>query len=252
MSIPTARISWLVVVALTLTLAGCGTADPVGSSAVLDHPPAARVLLLAETLGVSCGDGSVFSIHHLEETGTAHRRADATSEALRSYLLSPQGAGAGSSSWVRVAQDANHVQFFGRQADNNLVYVRFLKRAGRWQYDVGGDCTVRIALDSGTWPIEWRLDPAVLAGAGSLELALVLDEVPCDPGGPPLEHVLPPVVVVRGSSVIVAVLGRQDLAAENCPGPIRMVVTLPEPLGGRAVFDGGVHPPRDVRKPASG
>jgi hypothetical protein len=241
----------MVIVALAFTLGGCGEAHQPESSGALDVPMEAQPLLV-ETLGVWCGDGTAFAVHHLDEVGAAHRQADAAAVALRSYLSSREGSSSGATSWIRVAQDANQVQFLGRQGGGNLVFVRFVKRAGIWQFVVGGGCPVRVALKPGTAPIDWRLDPAVLTGPGSLELALVLDSVPCDPGDPLLEHVLDPVVVVRESAVIVAVLGREDRAVEYCLGPIPMPVTLPEPLGGRAILDGGVHPPRNVSNPASG
>lgn len=164
--------------------------------------------------------------------------------ALRSYLAR-EGGPFGAPSWIRVAQSSDYVQFLGRRADGSFVYVRFQKRAGEWHHDVGDYCSVTVPLEPGTSLIDWWLDPAIKSEATGLELRVLLHRVPCDPGDARLEYVLPPFVLENESSVTATIVG-QERSVEYCAGPIPMVIELAAPLGGRAVFDGGVYPARRV------
>jgi hypothetical protein len=195
---------------------------------------------------VWCGDGEVFPEFHLDQTGRADREGDAAAEALRAYLASSEGGPWGASSWVRVAQGPAHAQFLGRRTDGSLVFVRVQNTTGMWRLDVSGHCEVRIPFEDGAWPVEWWLDP-VAAGArpDGLELEVRLGRVPCDPGDSRLEYVLPPAVVEDDRTVTIAILA-QDRGEEYCVERTPLVVELSAPLGSRAVFDGGVYPPRPV------
>lgn len=215
------------------------------STAPSSSPSPLPSATLADIHGVTCdrGAGIRFAAVQLAEVGAAHLDPDPAGEALRSFLASPQGAGSGSVSWTRVVEDAERVQFLGRQTNGAFVYVLFVKQGGRWTLDKDGGCSLAIALPPGSAPVSWLLDPHAPADAGSQELQLLLRGYPCDPAGPPLEHVDPAVVSVTESSVIVAVIGHDGRAERYCVGPTPIRVPLPVPLGTRSVLDGGQFPP---------
>jgi hypothetical protein len=241
------RREFVLATAVALIVAACGPVPAAVSPRIL--PTAAAATQLAEGLGITCspsGPGPAFPPRRLAETGAAHRESDAGAEALRSYLASLHGAGSGAPSWIRIAQDAERLEFLGRQLNGTFVYVRFVRRVGRWALDEHGGCALRVALPAGSGPVTWSLDPAGGPHDRSTELRLLLHGFPCDPGDPPLEHIDEPVVVTTGSAVTITVIGHDCSAEQYCEGPTPVAVPLPDELRKRAILDGGVYPPAPV------
>ena len=95
----------------------------------------------------------------------------------------------------------------------------------------------------------WWVDPA--AGALASETTVIpalLNEQACASGQTPEGRVLEPVIEYRADAVLVTISVTHRIGGQDCPGnpdfPIE--ITLAEPLGTRALFDGSSTPPRDA------
>lgn len=95
----------------------------------------------------------------------------------------------------------------------------------------------------------WWVDP--VAGALSAETTVIpaiISEQACASGQSPEGRVLDPVIEYRADAVVVTISVTKRIGGQDCPGnpdfPIE--IKLAEPLGERALLDGGSIPPRDA------
>lgn len=107
-------------------------------------------------------------------------------------------------------------------------------------------CFPRIA-DVGV--ASWWVDPA--SGALSAETTVVpalLIERACASGQSPDGRVLEPVIEYGVDAVVVTISVTRRVGGQDCPGnpEFPLTITLREPLGERALLDGGSTPPRDA------
>ncbi len=239
-----------------LVLAGCGSSD-VPSSAPPSLEPTPGLPLDPAILGLTCGGTSAFHPALLGAPGHAQDDPDAAAAALRVEITgSATELGLPRDGWVRIAQLADKVQFVAPDGDGDGWFVvGLMARDGRWILDVMGECQPEVVLPAGVGRADWRLDPAFPPpAAGDRSLHVLIHEQACANGQPPVGRVLPPLVTPSETAMTIAILVTNVPGGADCPGnpDFAMTVELPEPLGGRALLDGGVYPPRDVTKPSSG
>jgi hypothetical protein len=130
-----------------------------------------------------------------------------------------------------------------------------------WRMDLAGGCYPRVVLDGtelgGLGPADWWLDPAAPAlGPADSELKVVVHELaPCitKPAG---ARIAAPIASYTEAAVTltfgVAPLAGAPQECDSIGGPPILspyTVTLAEPIGDRALLDGGVFPPRDATRP---
>ena len=237
--------------ALTVVLAalsaGCALAPTQGPAT---PPPGAL-----PAVALTCGDEQVFGPEALTTVGEAHLAADAAGDALRAFLASPEGAAFGTSSWVRVAETADQVQFVGRRPnDEGWLVVNFTARDDHWELDLAGECKPRVVLGGGLGPADWWIDPAgPPVSRDATEFDAVVLERACASGQSSDGRIASPFVLYEPDSVVLTfgVVLKPD--GQRCPGhpPTSYHVKLDEPIGDRWLLDGGVYPPRDATKPPS-
>lgn len=107
----------------------------------------------------------------------------------------------------------------------------------------------------------WWLNPAMTAPTATSTTVHALVRDPACPGGGGSEagdaaanRVEPPAVDLENATVTVTIDVRRQPGDESCPAgaPFPLTITLPEPLGSRALLDGGSNPPRDARQVPAG
>jgi hypothetical protein len=112
-----------------------------------------------------------------------------------------------------------------------------------------GDLEARVGRAS--WWVSPRA-PGPTATSTTIHV-LVLEES-CASGKPPIGRVEPPTIELTDTTVTVTYEIRKTAGDQDCQGstPFAVDLKLPEPLGQRALLDGGETPPRDALSPPSG
>jgi hypothetical protein len=101
----------------------------------------------------------------------------------------------------------------------------------------------------------WWLDPTADAPtADSTAVSARVLEEACASGQPGADRVDPPTVDLSDTGVTVTLWIRHLAGPQDCQGnePFPFTIHLPEPLGGRTLFDGSESPPREAAKPPTG
>jgi hypothetical protein len=229
-----------------LVVAGCGNAAVPSSPASPSVEPSVELPLDPGVLGVSCGDdGLVFHPALLGVAGHAETEPDAAAAALRAEILGVRRIP--DRGWVRVANLADRVLFVAPDPDGQgFTAMGFALRNGAWRIDVAGSCEPEVVLPAGVSRAEWRLDPAFPPpAAGDRVIRILITERACASGQSPEGRVQPPIVVPSQTAMTITILVNQRPGDQDCPGnpEFPIAVELPEPLGGRPLFDGGTFPP---------
>jgi hypothetical protein len=229
-----------------LIVAGCGNAAVPSSPASPSVDPSVELPLDPGVLGVSCGDdGLVFHPALLRVAGHAETEPDAAAAALRAEILGVRRIP--DRGWVRVANLADRVLFVAPEVDGQgYTALGFELRDGAWKLDVAGSCEPRVVAPAGVNLAAWRLDPAFPSpAAGDRLIRILITEQACASGRSPEGRVQPPIVVRSETAMTITILVTQRPGNRDCPGnpEFPVAVELPEPLGGRPLFDGGTFPP---------
>jgi hypothetical protein len=101
-------------------------------------------------------------------------------------------------------------------------------------------------------PASWWLDPAAPPPTPtSTKIRALIQEQTCSSGQSPEGRIEPPEIELTDAAVTVSFEVRTRAGSQDCQGvaPFAITIDLPEPLGARALFDGGDTPPRDATKP---
>ena len=101
------------------------------------------------------------------------------------------------------------------------------------------------AADAATW---WVATEAIPLAPDTTVIKGILMETACASGQSPDGRVNEPVIVYGADAVTVTFTVTPRPGAQDCPGnpEFPVEVTLSEPLGERALLDGGTTPPRDA------
>lgn len=102
---------------------------------------------------------------------------------------------------------------------------------------------LRIVAPDGVDWVSWTLDPAApVPGPDDTAIRVLVTQPPCGIEQRLDGRLLPPEVAVRGERVLVAIgastLPPETTCTPGTPPPVALTVTLPAPLGGRALVDG--------------
>lgn len=151
--------------------------------------------------------------------------------------------------WSIAAAGPDHVTLFGRALYDpdsdppSYGYAWFTKDEAGWRPSGWGGCHIEVAAP-GFGNANWVLDPETAPDPASTELAVWITERNCASGQPPVGRDIIPLVTTEADKVIITVLVEPVDGGAECPGnpwhPIS--IDLPEPLGDRSLFDGGVVP----------
>ncbi len=158
--------------------------------------------------------------------------------------------------WTLVGQDAQGAEFVTATGEGLMVAA-----VGRvigepqvpfavdgWVVDGWGGCNPQRMLAPGLGAAEWSVAPGQAIGPGTTRFDALVTELACASGQSSEGRIVGPDIVVAEDQVLVtfAVRPQGGTEGQTCQGnpSTRVTVTLPEPLGGRALLDGSTLPPR--------
>ncbi len=233
---------------------GCGSAPTVPTAS-----PSSPAPVVDSGLRLACrGDTTIlFAPGVLAATGAAETEPDPAATFLREFLASEAGAAGAvpATGWLRVGQTATVALFLapaeaGSEAPFHQVQLEF--RNGKWNIGGVGACQPVAVLRPGLGVATWWLDPAGPAVTPETRRfdALVLEQA-CASGQSSDGRIALPLIEYRSDAIVLTFGVTPFPGGADCPGhpPGHYEVTLAEPVGARALLDGGVFPPRDATQP---
>ncbi len=150
--------------------------------------------------------------------------------------------------WRLIGVDGAKAEFIAVRGDGNLAQVGIENDAGVWKVSGWGDCKPQIALAPGLGNAVWAFDPAQPEPDATTQVfdALVT-EMSCNSGEPADGRIVGPQIVRTADTVLIVFAVRPRPGDQDCQGnpSTRVRVDLGEPLGNRALLDGGRLPPGD-------
>lgn len=178
---------------------------------------------------------------------TAELAPDDAANALRQYVHEPSSAEIGwpTAGWRLVSHQTDAATFLALGPTTWWI-ATFANAGGGWEFNEGGGCDLGVALPDGVGFATWRLDPERPAESDGTDLHLLGTEVACANGKPPqAARILDPIVVPGDQAITIALLVRQVPGGADCQGnpEFPVAISLSEPLGNRALFDGSTVPP---------
>jgi hypothetical protein len=241
---------------VTMFALGCAAPSPTATAGPSDEasPQPLATIDAGELVGgrLTCGDGNTFPAVALQGPGGAELGEDAAAAAMRAELAGGGDPQLPRSGWHRVAGSDSRAQFVARGVGTPWVSIAVEKGPSGWTLDSAGECHLAVLVGAGVGHATWWLDPAAgPVGPATRQLQALVHEDACASGRAPVGRVVPP-LIAYGDDAVVVVLGVVPLPGDqDCPGapPAPYTIDLREPLGNRALLDGGVVPPRDATKP---
>lgn len=240
-------------VLVALAVAGCAQPAPA------TNPPstgsAASEVLASPTsrmadARLTCG-GQTFPITGLDAPTGAEKASGPEFDALRATLAKFVSEFPGSNDWTwrlagRDETGAIFVAEVDAQARPGWAYVAIPLGAGGWSPGGMGQCSPVVVLSAEFGSAVWTLDPTFgTPAAGSTDLHILVWERSCSSGSLAtgrmsllaVEYAPPTVTIVVG----VRPLGGMQTCQSSPPAPA--LLRLAEPIGARALLDGGKWPP---------
>ncbi len=129
------------------------------------------------------------------------------------------------------------------------VDVDVIERDGSVSVAAYGSCDPVVVPPKGEDLASWRLDPAFAdPGPGATVLHVLITELSCANGEPPVGRVLEPRIDYRAHEVAILITVRA--ISGDCPGNpwYPVTVKLDEALGNRTLLDAVSYPPEPVRR----
>lgn len=195
-------------------------------------------------------DALAFPSSALDAPTGAELEPDPAASALRVFVAGPDAPTNWdpAPAWRRVLQTPQAVVFLGDSAASGArPFVAFSLSASGWTLEAAGECHLRVVLPEGLGSATWEVDPASPITPDSTSVRVLAREIACSGGKDPSERMIAPVVIVDQDGVTILLAARILPGGHDCPGnPIVEVrVDLPEPIGERHLYDGGVFPPAE-------
>ncbi len=198
---------------------------------------------------LTCGfPDRTFTASALDTPTGAERQEGPLFDALRSaFGLFDFPGGVGRLGWFLVQQDESGALFLAH-ADSppEWWYVLVEADGSGWKPGGVGGCNLNVQISAEFGPAYWALDPDYPApDPSTTELHVLVWELACNGGGPTTGRTSAPVVEFAAGRVTITIGVRALEGEQTCQlGPgTPAIVTLPQPLGERTLFDGYAYPP---------
>jgi hypothetical protein len=188
----------------------------------------------------------------LEGTGTAENEDSPASEVLRLVLQDSSAAGFPKTGWHEVVSTEDLVEFVAQEGSDLAYFNVIVQRgsagqlaAGGWSASGWGGCKLEALPAAGFGTASWTLDPAASLTPDSTEIPILVTEESCAGGRTPPAGSIRADVTYEDAGVLVTISvlspeGGVYTCQANPPAPY--VVHLDQPLGNRALLDGGTWP----------
>ena len=235
-------------VVLLAAIVACSGSSPSGSIA----SPGSS--LQPDLLRYACGRFPFGPEILARGPGTAELDPNPAAAALRTHLArsEPDVDFLPDSGWILAGMDGSGAEFVTVGGDLGMKTVTVENGPGGWAVTGWGDCQPRIVLAEGLGPAEWWFDLAKpLPGPETQVFDALVTEMSCASGRTADGRIVGPAIIATEEVVLVMFAVRPLPGAQNCPSnpSTRVTVDLGEPLGERALLDGGRLPPGDPTKP---
>lgn len=238
----------LATIILALGAVGCASSPPVGTEAPSASPAFGD-------LAFTCG---VFPFAPALLTAPARNDqllANPAAAALRAQLAQsgPDADFLPDTGWTMVGMDASSAEFVTLGGDLGMKSVSVSNDSGAWRVTGWGDCRPQLVLPAGIGNASWTWGGPGSPGPDTQMFDALVTERDCASGQSSQGRIVGPEVVNSGNTVLV-VFGVRSLGG---PGSIngipivqtcqsnpstRVTVDLGQPLGNRALLDGGSLP----------
>ena len=201
---------------------------------------------LPPDLIVGCWAGPYFPFSTLEETTLlSEDEPPGVAEAIDGFLSSGEGDFWPQDGWLVLTVGDDELLLVNEGSDG-LAFMNVSRADGVWAWagsQMGGPCPLHYGVPNDLNPVDWRVDPDIEVDPDATELHVIATERPCVSGQEMGDRLLEPQVVMTPTELRIAFAAeRPPGEAFTCPGnpETPVTVTLPEPLGDRAVVEGYV------------
>ena len=244
------RLPGLVALGLALVV----TAGVVGSLALRNAGPVGPTPIDSsaqpEPLIGCYGEAPGFSPSQLSGAGNAETADTPGAAALRLFTTTSSPGDYPLRGWHAVSDTPDKVRFLARSEDPpESEYRQVVVRRGAsgafqaegWFVASYGSCSLRTVPPAGYGSAYWTLDPTPPPTPG---LHILVSEWTCHGTEPTAVDRIRAAVRYERDAIVVTVTVKLPEGAQECPlpPPTPYVVDLREPVGGRAILDGGTWP----------
>lgn len=227
-------------VAAVLLLGGCGSAtrEPTGAGRASPSPSASPAYLY------TCGQ-TLFDPALLEGPGGVENDDSELGEALRDLMETVDGEFLqGAEHWRVVVDEGDRVEVIGRAAGRfGYMNAIFERSGGSWKPAGWGDCEPDVFVPGNRSPATWEL--VKQPSPDDTKLVVDATERACASGRQLTERDVRS-DVSYGEDAITIVVSADSLVGGECPDnpPVRLTISLHEPIGDRELLDASVYPPK--------
>jgi hypothetical protein len=205
------------------------------------------------TQPVACGYGAPFDALQVFSGPTDAERGTSPPEvALRRFLAKGLISWAPKKNWRLLTQSATQAEFgSGRLSRGFIEVFNFERVKGKWKWWGSGGCQPRV-VRNGETAITWSLNPDQHLTASTRVIEVNLGPGECNDGRPQSTRLEKPEFREENGDLLMALwLHPVGPGPHNCAGLVEppTKITLPEPLGDRNLYDGGVFPPWPADQP---
>jgi hypothetical protein len=199
------------------------------------------------TQPVACGYGVAFDPLEVFSGPTNSERGSSGSEvALRRFLAKDIISWAPKKNWRVLTETGTRAEFgSGRLSQGFIEVFDFERVKDKWEWQGSGGCKPRV-VRRGETAITWSLNPDQHLTASTRVIEVNLGPGECNDAKPQSRRLEKPEFREENGALLMALwLHPVGPGVHSCVGLIEppTKITLPQPLGNRRLYDGGVFPP---------
>jgi hypothetical protein len=176
-------------------------------------------------------------------------------EAIEKIEKTMDGARYAGNEWIEIGPTppADEAHFVAEE-DGAYSHIMVRRKGKGWRVGGWGDCYPPLIYAPDVNVAQWRLDPNFSPpGPEDTVVHALVTERECTSGADPTGRVREPQIVVEEERILVVLtVTPPEGGFYDCVGnpTIPFVISLPEPLGDRTLYDAAGYPPRPARRSA--
>ena len=244
MRFPPAFAAAFLVAVLALSIA---SGPPATASSARQGEPDPAVLAWPEWPSeVSCGRGIPFDPIVAFSGPTNAERGPLMSEKALRRFLADEGLGR-PHGWRKIVETGGVAEFAAGRLSRGPEWMSFRRTRKGWRFSGYSSRCEPSTLRRGQPAITWSLAPEQRLGPATRQVRVNLGPGECNGGKSQNDRVERPQFREQNGVLLMSLWLRPvGPGPHTCQGLVEppLTITLPEPLGHRRLFDGGVYPPR--------